>query len=308
MHFVPTLDSNDAEPDDRPSQAIDLPVNSTTQGHIQYYYDTKTDRADWYKIDLPVDGMLKLRLSADNNLNLVQFKLFDTRQNVIKKGIVAELRQKDFLIDGLGSGKYYLVIYGKGWHSYSSYILSDSLFTYKYASDSKEENNNLPYLATEVKNRQPVEGHVGFLHNKGRDSADWWKINQTDIYGNIRLLFSLLPSLADNTLQGLQVELYDDTLLAPVFSKILNNAADTISLEGLKQGMYYLKITNAHPDSGWNAYAFELRSNSVLPVTFIKFSGSVINNKPILEWISADEINCKGFEVQRAQTACILIQ
>jgi hypothetical protein len=82
----------------------------------------------------------------------------------------------------------------------------------------------------------------------------------------------------------------------------------TVSLSGISAVAtgriafrYY--VTNAGSDGvnsnyiGIDDFSYE----SVLPVTLLNFTGSIINNKAVLTWSAANEINNKGFYVQQSR-------
>src|SRR6478609_10685462 len=95
--FTTRMDSvthpNDVEPNNKPKQALPLPINSSTPGHIMFYYNGKWDFSDWYKVTLPEDGMFKISLSCDSTRGRMYFNLYDRdAKTLLKTGFVNALK------------------------------------------------------------------------------------------------------------------------------------------------------------------------------------------------------------------------
>ncbi len=56
------------------AQALTLPENSSTVGHVGYYYNNYRDSLDWYKLTTTDDGMINVTITSQNgNYMYVQF-------------------------------------------------------------------------------------------------------------------------------------------------------------------------------------------------------------------------------------------
>ncbi|MEO7209322.1 MAG: T9SS type A sorting domain-containing protein, partial [Chitinophagaceae bacterium] len=69
--------------------------------------------------------------------------------------------------------------------------------------------------------------------------------------------------------------------------------------------LYYWQVRSVDNTDGQNlmsAYSSldSFRTLAILPVTFINFDGVIQNGKALLSWSTANEINNKGFEVQKS--------
>jgi len=62
--------ANDAEPNNNKLQALLLSNTVRKTGHVGYYYNTKRDTADWYKIITTVDQKITLKLQPTNGQSL----------------------------------------------------------------------------------------------------------------------------------------------------------------------------------------------------------------------------------------------
>lgn len=298
--FTTYIDSvthpNDIEPNDKPKQALPLPINSSTPGHIMFYYNGKWDYADWYKVVLPEDGMFKISLSSDSNRGRMYFKMYDRdAKTLLKTGSVNALKKADFYVDGLASGTYFIEItQRRNMMGTNTYTLWDSLFTYTYVADSLKEKNNYPFKAASIFINKPIQGHVGFYYNNKRDSVDWWKLNYTDASGKLKLYLQLLPALVDNSIRSVQVQFYSDTLAAPVYSGFFNDSTNIVTLSKLKKGLYYIKL-NCVDTASWSAYALKVGGNAELNLL-----ANIQNGEPLLEWTATDEAEVKGYAIEKS--------
>ncbi|HRI19635.1 MAG TPA: pre-peptidase C-terminal domain-containing protein [Panacibacter sp.] len=60
--FTPYSNANDVEPNTAPYQAKTLPANSTSTGHVNFYYNLVKDGVDWHKINYTGSGALTLNM------------------------------------------------------------------------------------------------------------------------------------------------------------------------------------------------------------------------------------------------------
>ena len=64
--LTPYINANDTEPNKQPYQAKTLPANTTTPGHVGFYYNnTQKDSADWWKINYTGSGALTVDLNLE---------------------------------------------------------------------------------------------------------------------------------------------------------------------------------------------------------------------------------------------------
>ncbi len=86
----------------------------------------------------------------------------------------------------------------------------------------------------------------------------------------------------------------------------MNSNDPSVSLSGLiSDTLYYWQVRSVDNTDGQNlmsAYSSldSFRTLAILPVTFINFDGVIQNGKALLSWSTANEINNKGFEVQKS--------
>ena len=243
--FTP-LQANDNEPNSNKSEAQILPVNSTVTGHVGYYYDNKRDTSDWYKITLNEDGMLQLKLTSHvaNDGRYVWVYLFDNNGNTQLNAAYSD-GPLTMNTDGLAAGTYYIRVNCYYADRFSPYTLTDSLITY---NPNDPEPNNYASLAGTIPANSFATGHVNFYYNGSRDSHDWWKIDYTDSSGKLKILFSLLPAKSDNSPRYTWLQIFKDTLAAPLYNNYSNQVSTEINLTSLAKAMYYFKVFTYYGD------------------------------------------------------------
>ncbi len=238
--------ANDMEPNDTKAEALTLPLDGTSTGHVGYYYNNYRDTADWYKVTTNADGFLRLTLTPANGTN-VWVTLYDHDGTT-------ELNQAyatgTFTVntDGLAAGTYYMRVYCYYNSQFAPYTLSDSLFTYN-PTDNKA-NAYFKQAATLNANRT-TNGHVGFYYNGVRDTVDTWKINYTGT-GNLKVTLNVLPHLLDGGYENTWMYIYSDTTQAPLYSAY-TTGSETANLTSLAQGYYYIKVIEYY-NSQFTAY------------------------------------------------------
>ncbi|HYK45942.1 MAG TPA: PPC domain-containing protein, partial [Parafilimonas sp.] len=256
------IEPNDSEPNDSLPIAKTLAVNSSTTGHVNYYYNHKRDAADWYKITLPQDGMLRLRLTSGNGQYIWAY-LFDHDGSTPIQPAQNTNGTSEVKYDGLAAGTYYVRInsyyyylnnnYDNG-GGFEPYTLADTLFTYSYAADV--EPDDAPYQAKTLPANTSSTGHVNFFYNNSRNNVDWWKINYTGS-GDLKLNVIQNTWLIDGSNHYYWFQVYKDTALAPIYSQNFIGASPDINLTSLTQGYYYVKI--------YSYYSTEHISYSITP-------------------------------------------
>ncbi len=234
--FSPTQ-ANDKEPNDTKATADSFAVNSTITGHTDYYYNNHRDSADWYKLTLPKDGLLRLRLTSNNGQYVWAYLFDNDGVTVVNSGNTNGTT--DISTDGLAAGTYYVRVNTYYNNGFAPYTLADSLFTYN-AVDS-EPNKYFSQARTMLSNRVTT-GHVGFYYNNMKDTVDTYKVNYTGSNGNLNFTFNILPHLIDGSIDYMWFQVYKDTTANPIYNNNFNSASTTISLTGLTQGYYYVKV------------------------------------------------------------------
>lgn len=292
------VQANDKEPNDIVSVAKKLGRNSTKTGHIGYYYNNRRDSSDWFKLTTYSDGLIKLTCRSINN-DTIKFTLYDYNgKTILNSAFTTNAISSTIKTDGLAAGTYYVrLTAAKG---FTPYILTDSILTYgKYPAD--REPDKYPFQANTLSANATVTGHTTFYNNNKIDSTDYFKLSYTGSDGNLKFQVNILPALSDSLVRGIRFDVFKDTLAAPVSANIFLQQKNFLNLTSLTAGTYYIRVRgNLQARGSASAYSITDSFSVTLPITFISFNGRVNNGAANLNWSTANEINNKGFEVQRS--------
>ncbi len=287
--------ANDKEPNNIITQAIRLKLNDSTQGHIGYYYNNQRDTTDWYKVTTNSDGLLRITFDNTSHFDTKTVVLYDTTGNPLLNSLNVGNGIGAMNTDGLAAGTYYIQIKGASGlgNEFGPYSLSDTLIIPGKTND--KEPNNYFTEATIFGINDSTTGHIGYYYNHQKDTADWYQLNITN---KGKLTLTLDNSGNANTLS---LSLYDASGTNLVKGVNVGNGQGGLETDTLATGIYYVQIKGA---SGTNLefgpYSLKNSLSGALPVTFINFDGVLQNGKALLSWSTANEINNKGFEVQKS--------
>lgn len=227
--LVTPAQANDIEPNNSFAQAIGIALNSTKAGHIGYYNNLKRDSADWYKLVLNKDGLLKLKLQPVDG-TAVNLALYDNNGSTMiansQGGSLFYLTQ-----DGLAAGTYYIKVQASSASNFTPYTLTDSLFAVNELNDA--EPNNTLTSANLLRTDTTITGHVGFYYNLKRDSTDYYKI-RTGTDGKMKLNITPING------QYLTVALLDS--LGSVVKSSYANVPFVVEADGLAKATYFVKV------------------------------------------------------------------
>lgn len=228
--------ANDAEPDSTGALALTLPLNGSKTGHVGYYYNNHRDSVDWYKVTTNADGQLNLSLTPANG-QYVYVNLYDNNGTTLLYSTYSN-NSFNFNVDGLAAGTYYVRVFCFYNYTFAPYTLSNTLTVYANAVDA--ESNNKAYQAKTMPANGTITGHVGFYYNNVRDSADWHKINYTGTGA-----LTVTVNFETNKNGGYPyayMQIWKDTLAAPVYSSYTSGPILTASLTSLTQGYYWVRV------------------------------------------------------------------
>ncbi len=125
--FFAATPLTDVEPNNTISNAQTLSVNSSTNGHVGYYYKLQRDSADWYKLSATANGKLKLFLTPLNGENVSLYLLDSTGKNVLlnaSSSTIVTLTKNNLI-----KGTYYVKVTAYHTDGFTPYKLTDSLLT-----------------------------------------------------------------------------------------------------------------------------------------------------------------------------------
>ncbi|MBK6365457.1 MAG: T9SS type A sorting domain-containing protein [Saprospiraceae bacterium] len=178
-----TLGQSETEPNNNAGQANTLLYNGMQNGTI-----SEPDGSDWYKINLPIGGVLKLLFISDGGpeSNIYIADSTNTGSTIGFASFGFQAHKRDSIIIPLLKGTYYVFInHSRGGGSYS---ITSSLQVLQYPEDN--EPNNTFDKAGVLNANGNVTGLMGHYspNVKGVDPSDWYKL-KVDKGGVIKLLF-----------------------------------------------------------------------------------------------------------------------
>ncbi|HRH49494.1 MAG TPA: pre-peptidase C-terminal domain-containing protein, partial [Panacibacter sp.] len=262
--FTTPSQSNDLEPNDTKAQALTLGLNSTTTGHIDYYYNNARDSSDWYKVTTTADGRLRLRMTPANG-QYINCWLYDN-DGTTQLNYFAPSTTTDLNTNGLAAGTYYIKVRSYYSNGYIPYILEDSLFS--PAEPNDVEPNGTLAQATAFNLNSTKTGHINYYYNLTRDDDDWYKITTT-LDGMISV------TMTSGNGQYVQVWLYDNDGTTQL-NYMAPSTTQTINTDGLAAGTYYVRIHTYYSD-GYIPYTL---SNTFTPYNYANDAAAEPNDAP----------------------------
>ena len=191
FEVIPAYFNVETEPNNNPSEAINLPINTDIEGHLGFKDESSTgngeDGNDYYRCVIPDDGIVRVYTAAENvgvATNPVNIYLSD------KSGISAiavlpmpvgsyGLPQLDTLLfDCIPSDTFYIwVNLNNATDCGISYKLRYDLIAPPFSNDI-EPNNDFQHVI-QVAPGDQVEGHLRYELNSG-DIYDYYKLYYPD--------------------------------------------------------------------------------------------------------------------------------
>jgi hypothetical protein len=214
--FAPAALANDAENDDTPCVAINLPVNGSLTGHLGYYSNAMGyDTYDWYKVAVPAEGKLTVTTkTSDGDLDLQPYiyRSVDDMKNVNSGGDYVgstNAQVDDTVIDYLRPCTVFVEIIRRA--GIGSYTISSSFVPADQPAD--QELDDIPNQAEVIPLDSTRSGHLGYYsHALGTDDFDWYKITVTTAQtltfrslvteGNLDFQLYLYKTVGDMTTQN----------------------------------------------------------------------------------------------------------
>ncbi len=169
--FNPLSKSGDHEPNDHFWQAQSISLDQPVVGLLGYGNAWFRDHTDWFKVTIPKEGTLRVRVDCDDGLR-VSLYLFDV--NASWSHVEDSSMQHTARVerDDLGAGTYYFqVSLAEG---YGSYTLRASFEPVPVEGD--HEPNDHFWQAQSISLDQPVVGLLGYGNAWFRDHTDWFKV------------------------------------------------------------------------------------------------------------------------------------
>ena len=246
--FTPCSYSNDAEVNNNPSQAQSIALNGTVTGRLGYSYWRDADEEDWFKIDIPAEGKLTIKISQEESLNIYYKSLY-----IIDTEDVASERNytyygEDLVVSDLAAGTYYILI--RLDNGYGGYSLNTAFAENAYTNDA--EPNNDYTTAQPIDFGQNITGRLGYSYWNDTDEEDWFKVNLA-VAGPITVSISNEESLS----------IYYKSIHTIIDGELKELGytywAEELQMPDLMAGTYYIQI---HRESGYGGYNLKLSTTA----------------------------------------------
>ena len=235
--FTPTSSSylNDIEPNDAWQNAQLLKRGNTVTGHLGYLYYDDTDKVDWFKIEVPRDGTIKLNITPHDNLGLNYTTIYakDSQNEMHSRGYCWS-GPADITVTDAAPGTYYIEVKHNGGEG--AYSLQYVFEQNPYATDA--EPNDEKNRALSLDKGVTVAGHLGYTYYDDRDDVDWYKVTLSS-KSNVTFTYQAQESLGFN-----YVTLYnsENSSVAYAWGNGNENNVNQVIREDLDAGTYYLEV------------------------------------------------------------------
>ncbi len=179
--FTPNPYGADVADNNTWDKAVDMALDTPTDGRLGYHFNGDTDGEDWYKIEVKEEGKLTFLTKTETTLRLGWLGMYTLND----EGTGVSYRN-DKWMDGEGKdttvtyevpdvsiGTYYIRV--RRYSGYGGYKLT-CYFT-SHAAEADPEPNNTWAEALELKSGPTVSGQLGYVYNGDTDTEDWYVIN-----------------------------------------------------------------------------------------------------------------------------------
>ena len=233
--FTPAILANDNEPNDTYEQAQVFPLNTSTTGRINYSYDGVADMEDWFKIEIPEEGTLKVRVTSPDN-NDFYTKLYDVDgTTILSSAEVYPLGEVDSVYKtNLQAGIYFVKISPYS-GNHGSYSLTN-VFIPAILTNDLEPNNTFEQAQEFIMNSETT-GRLNYVYDDVADASDWFTITIPE-EGTLKVI-STSPDNNDYYIKLFNV---DGTTMLQTSEVYPLGDVDSVYKTNLQAGQYYVQV------------------------------------------------------------------
>jgi len=229
----------EVENNDSAEVANTIFFNDSITAHIGYTQASYTDKEDWYKFTIPLDGKMDIQVVCTTPLqvnNLIIYDVDATKQIASGSyGATASVSHNNLM-----PGTYYIKV--PLWSNYGSYSLTTKFTPAAY--DVEVEPNDSAKNALILNVNDSATAHMGYYTNNYTDLTDWYKFTIPQD-GKIEVSVKCTSTLQVNNLK-----IYDTDTTKEIASGTYGvNAA--VSYNNLLPGTYFIKTPHW---SGFGSY------------------------------------------------------
>ncbi len=248
--LTPATYETDKESNDDYGGANTISIGDTVTGNLGYYSRKTKDDFDWYKVEMPADGLFKMKLEtvmANGSAPGSYISIYD-EDNVTSQIL------NEWMDDGkeynyqkhLAKGTYYIKL--QRWHGdrVYSYKLTTSIDEASLENDEELQSNNNIFQNSDI---LPLDGsttgYLGYYTNGYTDNDDWYKVT-TNQDGNLTI--KLDSVMAQGKTPGAYMKLYDIDGTQEIENIWIDSADTGVISRKLKPGTYYVRLQRWHGD------------------------------------------------------------
>ncbi|MFB3786580.1 MAG: pre-peptidase C-terminal domain-containing protein [bacterium] len=242
VNFAP-IEQVDTEPNDKPAQALTLPLNKEVTGHVGFHGSLFTDRFDFYVITTSQNGSLDTTVYPDGTLR-VALHLIDTNgaSVLVSKNDNGKGGSEKCVYPNLAAGTYYVLV--EATEGYGSYSLTNLLTPNPVSNDTEPDNNPsqavpVPLVPSGDNYAGSMPGQLGYYGSEFRDERDFFRL-ELPTYGKLKL--NTTAAEGSNLRIGFSL-----------FDSALRGMGDGAEYNGLAAGTYYVEMGRA---DGFGGYTF----------------------------------------------------
>ena len=257
-NFTPCSKQNDAEPNDDFTTASEIIRGVTNDARIGYDYNNSMDTKDWYRFDVPEEGVITISVHSEPTLRLGYGEIKALSDDGTELGQRAsrwfDIADSTLVLTlpNAAAGIYYL--YMPHYSGYGGYTLKYDFTPCAYANDVAD--NDTWDTAVYVENGTTTQGRLGYDYNNSVDTKDWYQfIMEAD--GSATFTIQSEKTLKLGYAEILApYETEEGTKMSRRASKWLDipDSALVFKADNLAAGTYYLYIPHY---SGYGGYSIK---------------------------------------------------
>ena len=255
-NFTPCSKQNDAEPNDDFTTASEIIRGVTNDARIGYDYNNSMDTKDWYRFDVPEEGVITISVHSEPTLKLGYGEIkalsadgTDTNRRASRWFDIADTTLV-MTLPNAAAGTYYL--YLPQYSGYGGYTVRYDFTPCAIANDVA--GNDTWDTATPIENGETIEARLGYDYNNSMDTKDWFMFDVPE-EGFITLTVHSEPTLkiGYGEIKALSADGTDTNRRASRWFDIADTTL-VLTLPNAAAGIYYLYMPHY---SGYGGYTLK---------------------------------------------------
>ena len=252
--FVPCAIANDKAGNDTWENATPMEAGTTTEARLGYDYNNSLDNKDWFKLNVPEEGIINLTIQSEKTLTIGYAEIHTLNADGKSTGrrtgewLDHPGDTLTFTLNNCAAGDYYLYMPHRG--GYGGYTVKYDFIPCAYANDVA--NNDSKDTATPIGNGTITQARLGYDYNNSLDNKDWFEFTMesdgsasftiqsepTLTLGYAEILAPTVDGTGTNRREGKWLDIPDSALV--------------MSANNLAAGTYYLYIPHR---GGYGGYS-----------------------------------------------------